>query len=164
MRCLGREVRDGGNTGRKAAQLVTILTALLLTLIPIAQAATLVITVDGEEYIGDVVSAGMNTMTIKLSDTGYKIVPLDAIARVRIDTVDGTPVEGDYLDWTDGKLVVRVGDRQVTVRDGVIDSVSDEPAAAGGPKLTEPTAPLQEQPAPSEPDIPESGPITSATM
>jgi hypothetical protein len=120
-------------------------------------AATLVTTSKGEEYRGEVVSAGVNTLTVKLGDTGYKILPLNVIDRVKVDIDDGTPIEGKLLDWSDGELTVRVGDRDVSVREGTIVSVREVTIPAGGPE-----EPAVAEPAPAEPAIAEPAPVTTA--
>lgn len=132
----------------------------------------LVRTTDGKEYLGEVIAAGVNTLTVKLKETGYGIVPVQSIDRVRVDIDNGTPIEGRFLDWSDGEIIVRVGDRDVAIRGGTVISVTEVGVAAGGPKLTEEpevpsneSAPQLQTPAPdsSEPGTPERAP-TNATM
>lgn len=118
-----------------------------------ASAETLIVTADGKEYAGDVISAGVNTLTMKLQDSGYQIVPVKSIARIQVDVTNGTPIEGKFLDWSEGEIVVRVGDRDVGIRDGTITSVSAVGVAAGGPELS---GPDDEAPAPAPPAEPET--------
>lgn len=99
-----------------------------------SSAETLITTVDGREYIGEVISAGVNTLKMKLEESGYQIVPVQSIAQIQIDIANSAPIEGKYLDWSDGEIIVRVGDRDVAVRDGTIISVTDVGVAAGGPE------------------------------
>ena len=156
------------------------------------QAATLVTTDDGGEYRGEVVSAGVNSLTVKLSETGYQIIPLNIINLIKVDILGGSPIEGKLLDWNEGELTVRVGDRDISVREGTITSVREVTVPAGGPRVDEPiepaadvfsieTVPAEETPAntssaapAAEPDVelelrpetadPESAPVSNATM
>jgi len=156
-------------------------------------AATLITTESGDTFEGEVISAGVNSLTVKLDATGYKIIPLNIIDRIKVDIDDGSPVEGKLLDWSDGELTVRVGDRDVSVREGTIVSVREVTVPAGGPEVSPPVepaaadlppagvAPADVTPAEAtvvapvvEPEIelelepepaePESAPLTNATM
>lgn len=101
-----------------------------------SSAETLIITLDGREYTGDVIAAGVNTLRMKLKGSGYQIVTVQSISRIQVDVADGEPIEGKYLDWSDGEITVRVGDRDVAIRDGSITSVTDVGGAVGGPNLS----------------------------
>ena len=129
-------------------------------------AQTLIVTVDGKEHVGDVISAGVNMLTMKLQDSGYQIVPVKSIASIQVDIANGAPIQGKYLDWSNGEIVLRVGDRDVAVREGTITSVTDVGVAAGGPKLSapEPSRPAR-QPEPVAPEPAGGDKVpTNATM
>lgn len=129
-----------------------------------SSAETLVVTDEGLEYVGDVIDAGVNTLTMKLGGSGYQIVPVKSIAWISVDLADGAPIEGKLIDWSEGEMIVRVGDREVGVRDGVITSVIDVGVAAGGPELSPPPQPAADEQLPSaEPPSPENVP-SNATM
>ena len=128
------------------------LMSAMLAMVPSfsSSAETLIITVDGREHVGDVISGGVNTLKIKLKESGYQIVPVQSISRIQINIANSPPIEGTYLDWSDGEIILRVGDRDVAVRDDTIMSVTKVGVAAGGPKLSpsEPTS--EEQLSPSD--------------
>lgn len=131
---------------------------------PPLSAETTIITDGGQEHVGDVIAAGVNTLTMKMTGTGYQIVPVKSIASIKVDIADGSPIQGKLIDWSNGEMIVRVGDRDVGVRDGVITSVIDVGVAAGGPNLPAPSQPaVDEQPEAVEPATPENAP-TNATM
>lgn len=149
---------------RRAIAVSLISAALYLAQSSPASAETLVVTDDGREYVGDVIDAGVNTLTMKLGGTGYQIVRLKSIVRVKIDVGGSSPIEGQLIDWKDGEAVVRVGDRDVGIRDGIVTSVVDIGVAAGGPKLSAPTEPAADDQSPAaEPSTPGNAP-TNATM
>ncbi len=129
-----------------------------------SSAETLVVTDEGLEFVGDVIDAGVNTLTMKLGGSGYQIVPVKLIEWIRVDLANGAPIEGKLIDWSKGEMTVRVGDRDVSVRDGIITSVIDVGVAAGGPELSPPpqSAP-DEQPSEAVPSDPADVP-TNATM
>lgn len=143
----------------------SLLPAILLMQGSLSWADTSVVTDDGKEYVGDVIDAGVNTLTMKLAGTGYQIVPMKSITLIKVDVTDGAPVEGKLIDWSEGELIVRVGDRDVGVRDGIITSVVDVGVAAGGPEVSTPPPQPAEQEAetPAVPLTPPSAP-TNATM
>jgi hypothetical protein len=127
-------------------------------------AETLVVTDEGLEYPGEVIDAGVNTLTMKLRGSGYQIVPVNSIAWIRVDLANGAPIEGKLIDWSEGEMIVRVGDRDVSVRDGVITSVIDVGVAVGGPELSPPSQPAaDDQPSEAGPSDPADVP-TNATM
>ena len=143
---------------------VFFVAAMLATAPGSSMAKTLIVTDTGEEYVGDVINAGVNTLTMRLTDSGYQIIRVKAITRIKVDISDGSPIEGKLIDWSDGEMIVRVGDRDVGVRDGVITSVIDVGVAAGGPKLSAPTPPADVEQGPAEePESPVEAP-TNATM
>lgn len=124
-----------------------------------SSAETLITTVDGRKHVGEVISAGVNTLKMKLEGSGYQIVTVQSISRIQIDIANSAPVEGKYLDWSDGEIIVRVGDRDVAVRDSTIISVTDVGVAVGGPRLS-PAEPTPTEPLlPPEP-IPAEQPVT----
>ncbi|MGI9433602.1 MAG: hypothetical protein ACR2Q4_02025 [Geminicoccaceae bacterium] len=125
-----------------AVSLISTMFFLMTGLSSLAQ--TLIITVDGREHVGEVIDAGVNTLKMKLEGSGYQIVPLQSISRIKVDIADGEPIEGKYHDWSDGEIIVRVGDRDVAVRDGTITSVTDVGIAVGGPELS-PSEPASEE-------------------
>lgn len=155
---------------------VSVMSAtLFLAPISLSTAETLIITVDGTELVGDVISAGVNTLTMKLNESGYKIVPVQSISRIQVDVANGAPIGGKFIDWSEGEMILRVGDRDVGVREGTITSVSEVGVAAGGPKLSapEPATPepvaveppaIERQPAPPEPAGIEDDMPANATM
>ncbi len=145
--------------------IVVSLVAAMLAAVPDSSSAeTTVVTDTGKEHVGDVVDAGVNTWTMKLTGSGYQIIPVKSIARIKVDIVDGSPIEGELIDWSEGEMIVRVGDRDVGVRDGVITSVIDVGVAAGGPKLSAPSQPADDERRPAEePQSPVKTPM-NATM
>ncbi len=151
-------------TGCLRATAASLLSMMILIPSSSSWADTLVTTAEGQAYVGDVIGAGVNTLTMKLAGSGYQIVPVKSITRIKVDISDGSPIEGKLIDWSEGELIVRVGDRDVGVRDGIITSVIDVGVAAGGPKVSPPTSPVEvEVPAAEEPSTPVSAP-TNATM
>lgn len=151
---------------------------LLTGALSAAEAGTMVMTVDGQQHIGDVIAATVNTLTIKRVDTGYEIIPRNRIASVKVDIVNGGPIEGRFLDWSNGQIILDTGNREVTIRDGVITyekSTSITPAVeptrpiapAAAPKPEAPAAEaIQPSPIPTPTDLaPANGaPADSATM
>lgn len=151
-------------TGCSRAAAMSLLSLMVLMSSSSLEADTLVTTKEGREFAGDVIDAGVNTLTMKLAGSGYQIVPAKSIDRIKVDIADGSPIEGKLIDWSEGELIIRVGDRDVGVRDGVITSVIDVGVAAGGPEVAPSTAPANvEVPAADEPSTPASAP-TNATM
>ena len=133
----------------------TIAVSLMSAMLALApgfssSAETLIITVDGHEHVGDVIAAGVNTLKMKLKESGYQLVSVQSISRVRVDIANSPPIEGTYLDWSDGEIIVRVGDRDVAVRDGTIISVTKVGVAVGGPKLSPSEQTSEEQLSPSD--------------
>ena len=148
--------------------------AVFLALAGPVAASTTIVTVGGEEYHGEVLTSNLNTLTIKQDETGYQIVPLREIDRVRLEIEGAEPVEGRFLDWRNGRWTIRVGDRLLSVESGritsdtslttvrptVAEQVPDdvEPAVppAGGPNLPDPSLPTRSlQPvAPAAPALP----------
>ncbi|MEZ5933450.1 MAG: hypothetical protein R3F54_16155 [Alphaproteobacteria bacterium] len=118
-----------------------------------SSAETKIITDTGKEHVGDVISAGVNTLTMKLTSSGYQIIPVKSIAWIKVDLADGSPIEGNFIDWSNGEMVVRVGDRDVGVSNGIITSVIDVNVAAGGPKLSAPPPPAYEPPPAEAPPV-----------
>lgn len=145
---------------------VSLMTAILV-LAPVLSswAQTLIVTSDGREHLGEVISAGVNTMTMKLEDSGYQIIPVQSIAQIKVNIRNGQPIAGKFLDWSNGETIVRVGDRDIAIRDGTITSVSEVGVAAGGPKLSTPELPpAEEEPAPLAPAAEPTTPVETDTM
>jgi len=147
----------------------TIVASLMsagLLLIPVSSlsADVMIITDQGDEHVGEVIAAGVNTLRMKLGGSGYQIIPMKSIAWVKVDIADSAPVEGKLIDWSDGEVVIRVGDRDVGVRDGIITSVVDVGVAAGGPELSTPPQPAADEQLPAA-ETPSSEPVpANATM
>ncbi len=144
---------------------IAVLSAAALIMSPSAShAETLVTTADGGEYYGEVISGGVNTLTMKLMETGYEIVPVNAIVRIKVDIAGSDPIEGRFIEWSDGEITLRLGDRDVAVRDGTVVSVRDVTVPAGGPDVAAEEAPSAAPPGEAEPTEQQSAPITNATM
>jgi hypothetical protein len=143
--------------------------AVILALSLPAAASTIIVTVDGDEDRGEVLTSNVNTLIIKRDETGYMTVPVGDIERVRLEIEGASPVEGRFLDWRDGRWTIRVGDRLLSVEGGRITSdtslttvrpsvaeqtpVETEPVIppAGGPNLPDPSPPAAAPARPSEP-------------
>lgn len=133
---------------------VSLFSAMLLLAAGVSSSAqTLVTTTDGHEYDGSVIAAGVNTLRMKLKETGYQIVPVQSISQIQVDVKDSEPIAGKFIDWSNGEVVLRVGDRDVAVRDGYITSVTNVGVAAGGPNVSPAEPSAGEQPSPSEPPV-----------
>lgn len=122
----------------------------LTTIVP-SSAQTLLVTDDGNELVGEVIAAGVNTLKMKLRGSGFELVALQSIVQIQVDIDGSTPIQGQYVSWSDNEIVLRVGSQNITVRDGIIISVLDLGVAAGGPKVSPSEPALEEQFSPAEP-------------
>ncbi|MEM7043649.1 MAG: hypothetical protein AAF543_12635 [Pseudomonadota bacterium] len=82
-------------------------------------------TTDGQKITGKVISATLNTLNVHETDGGYSVLPREEIVGVVMD-VDGGAVMGSFINWQDGRFTLRVEDRVVTVRDGIVEGELSE--------------------------------------
>lgn len=130
-------------------------------------------TTGGGRIIGEVVSATVNMLNVRKSDGGYDMVPRRKIESVGMET-DAGAIEGSFINWQDDRFTLRIDDRVVSIRDGILEGDADDivqPAALEQPSETPaPTQQLEaadiiEETAPGdEPIIPPSEPIENPTM
>jgi hypothetical protein len=140
---------------------IAFLMAVIPAIVPASSSAeTKIVTGTGEEYVGEVIDVGVNTLKMKLAGTGYQIVPVQSVDLVEVVLADGTLLEGKLIDWHQDELVLRVGDRDFTVSDGLVMSVVSVDVPVGGP-----SQPVESEPSPSEepPQRPKNVP-SNATM
>ena len=82
--------------------------------------------VSGEAITGKVITGTVNMLSINKSFGGYAEIPRPEIASIGVATGDGAVVEGQFIDWQNGRLVLRSGDRLVYVKDGVIEDAEPD--------------------------------------
>ena len=82
-------------------------------------------TIDGHKITGRVISATINTLNVHETDGGYSVLPRKEIVGVVMD-VEGGAVMGSFINWQDGRFTLRVEDRVVTIRDGIIQGEPSE--------------------------------------
>ena len=102
-----------------------------------AETPTLLLNNNGEpiEIDGDIIRMIGATTVIKLTAGGSLTVPKGQIVRVAI-SVDGQPLEGDFLDWSEGTWSIRVDGQIMSVLDGRL--VTTLPAPPSEPPITVP--------------------------
>lgn len=123
---------------------------LTLSYLPMAAHAAMTISTDDKEFQGEMIAAGINTVTIDDKDGGYTIVPRKDVRAVQIDVRDGDVLEGAFHDWRDGLCILQVGDRLIGVQDGLVtfimSAAPDPTLPSGGPKTTVPDQVQEETP------------------
>lgn len=111
-----------------------IMAVCLTAMIGTTNAETFVLK-SGESFEGTVIRSLGNTVTIKLTGSGMRQVPLGQILKVKFAVKGGDPVSGSLFAWSDGVYEIRRGDRLIRVREGKVLSAEKHDALPSPPKI-----------------------------
>lgn len=126
---------------------------LILSCLTSATHAAMIVSTDDTEFQGEMIEAGINTLTIDDIEGGYTIVPWKDVQALEIDIQGGDKLKGNFHEWRDGVFVLQVGDRLIGVQDGsvtfIMSAAPDPALPSGGPKTRIPDEPRS----PDEPQL-----------
>lgn len=108
-----------------------IMAVSLTTMIAAAGAETFVLK-SGESFEGTVIRSLGGTVSIKLTESGLRQVPLAQIREVKVAVEGGDPISGLLTAWSNGTYEIQSGSRLVKVRAGRVLS-AEAPAQPNPP-------------------------------
>lgn len=103
---------------------VLVLTAFSLTNISAALSETFALA-DGQQVEGDIINITGNTLIIRRDEGGMLPLGRKDIASVGVNTSDQKVIEGKFHDWKAGAYTLQLGERLVTLQDGLVLSIKE---------------------------------------